>query len=163
MDKVDLIEDLTEPNLQTTFINFVKSKFEGKARETLPNRIERIGDIKTALKNGIKPENSKVIAGKIAALNVRNNDFPEFAKQAEELTDSLKRYLVVESITQNKAHKMVVKQTVSVCRLNAKSTLVKSILPSSVFKDTKEVVAKQLVEQTTEVKEQQVLSRWGQK
>ena len=83
MDKIDLIEDLTEPNLQTTFINFVKSKLDGKARETLPDRIERKADIKTALEKGIKPDNSKVIAGKIAALNVRNNVFTEFSKQVE--------------------------------------------------------------------------------
>ena len=119
MDKIDLIEDLTEPNLQTTFINFVKSKLEGKARETLPDRIERLGDIKTALKNGIKPENLKAIAGRIAALNVRNNYFTEFAKQADELAGSLKRSSVVEGITQNKAHEMTVEQTISVCRLNA--------------------------------------------
>ena len=76
-------------------------------------------DIKIALKNGIKPENFKIIAGKIAALNVRNNDLTEFTKQAEELADFLKRSLVLEGITQNRAHEMAVEQTISVCRLNA--------------------------------------------
>lgn len=53
---------------------------------------------------------------------------------------------------------MAIEQTVSVCRLNARSNLVKSILASSTFSDPKEVVAKLVVEQTTEIKEQQVLS-----
>lgn len=158
LDKIELIEDLTGPNLNTTFLNFVKSKLEAKAREALPDNISTVNDIKTALRDGIRPENSKVIAGKIAALSVKNNDFTDFAKQAEELADSLKRALVVEGITKAKAHEMAIEQTVSVCRLNARSTLVKSILASSVFKDPKEVVAKLVIEGTTEIKEQQVLA-----
>lgn len=158
LDKIDLIEDLTEPNLQATFTNFIKSKLDAKAREVLPDNVSTIDDIKTALRNGIKLENSKIIAGKIAALNVGNGNFSDFTKQVEELADSLKRALVMEGITKSKAHEMVIEQTVSVCRLNAKSTLVKSILASSVFKDPREVVAKLIVEETTEMKEQQVLA-----
>lgn len=158
LDKIELIEELTEPNLESTLISFVKSKLEAKAREVLPDKISSVEEIKIALKTGIKPDNSKVIAGKIAALTVRNSNYADFSKQAEDLADALKRSLILEGITKTKAHEMAIEQTVSVCRLNAKSTLVKSILASSTFSDPKEVVAKLVVEQTNEVKEQQVLS-----
>lgn len=158
LDKIELIEDLTEPNLQTTFLNFVKSKLEGKAREALPDNVMSVDELKNALRGKIKPDNSKIIAGKIAALNVRNGDYTEFSKQAEELADALKRSLVIEGITKNKAHEMAIEQTITVCRLNAKSDLVKSILASSVFSDPKEVVAKLVIEQTNETKEKQVLA-----
>ena len=75
---------------------------EGKAREALPENVNTIDSIKTALRNKIKPK-------------------------------------VVEGITKVKAHEMTVEQTVSVCRLNAKSSLVKSILASTAFSDPKDV------------------------
>lgn len=89
---------------------------------------------------------------------MRNNNYAEFAKQAEELADSLKRSLVIEGMTQVKAHELAIEQTVAVCRLNARSDLVKAILASTAFADPKEVVAKLVVEQTNESKEKQVLA-----
>ena len=80
------------------------------------------------LRSRIRPDSSKVVAGRIAALKVKSNDFQDFAKQAEELTEPLERSLVFEGITKEN---MAVEQTVSVCRLNSKSVLVKSTLASS--------------------------------
>ncbi|TMW46964.1 hypothetical protein DOY81_007956 [Sarcophaga bullata] len=111
--KITLIEDLTDENLNSTFIAFIKSKLEGKAREALPENVTTIETIKTALRTKIKPDNSKVVAGKIAALQIRNNNYAEFAKQVEELADALERSLVVEGITKANAHEMAVEQTVS--------------------------------------------------
>lgn len=158
LDKINLIEDLTEPTLQNTFLNFVKSKLDAKAREALPENISTINEIKIALRNGIKPESSKIVAGRIAALSVKDSNYVDFAKHAEELADALKRSLVIEGMTRDKAHEMAVEQTVSVCRLNAKSDLVKSILASSTFSDPREVIAKLVVEQANEAKEKQVLA-----
>ncbi|XP_036347507.1 putative uncharacterized protein DDB_G0283431 [Rhagoletis pomonella] len=50
-------------------------------------------------------------------------------------------------MTQSKAHEMAVEQTINVCRLNSRSDMVKSILASSTFSDSKDVVAKMIVEQ----------------
>lgn len=158
LDKIELIEDLTEENLKVTLIAFLKSKLEGKAREALPETVRTIDDIKTSLKTKIKPENSKVVAGKIAALHVKNNNYADFSKQAEELADALERSLVIEGMTKAKAHEMAIEQTVSVCRLNARTDLVKSILASTNFSDPKDVVAKLVVEQTNESRENQVLA-----
>ena len=50
LDKIDLIEDLTDTNLTVTLISFIKSKLEGKAREALPDKVNTIVEIKNALK-----------------------------------------------------------------------------------------------------------------
>lgn len=53
---------------------------------------------------------------------------------------------------------MAIDQTINVCRLNAKSGLVKSILASTYFTDPKDVVAKLIIEESNEIKEKQVLA-----
>ena len=53
---------------------------------------------------------------------------------------------------------MAVEQTFTVCRLIAKSSLVKSILYSTAFSDPKDVAAKLVVDQTNESNEKQVLA-----
>ena len=111
LDKIDLIEDLTDTNLTVTLISFIKSKLEGKAREALPDKVNTIDEIKNALKIKIKPDNSKVVAGKIAALQVRNSNYADFAKQTEELADDIERSIVIEGMTNTKAHEMAIEKT----------------------------------------------------
>ncbi|XP_036340475.1 putative uncharacterized protein DDB_G0278921 [Rhagoletis pomonella] len=157
IDKITLIEELSDESLTITFIAFLKSKLEGKARESIPTQIISVSQIKEALSNKIKPDNSKVVAGKIAALKVHNN-YSDFSKQVEELADALERTLIIEGMTQAKAHEMAVEQTINVCRLNSRSDMEKSILASSTFSDSKDVVAKMIVEHDNIVKERQVLA-----
>ncbi|XP_036319934.1 uncharacterized protein DDB_G0289917-like [Rhagoletis pomonella] len=158
IDKINLIEELSDESLTTTFIAFLKSKLEGKAREVLPSQIISVDQIKVALRSRIKPDNSKVVSGKIVSLHITNNNYADFAKRVEELSDALERSLIIEGMTQAKAHELAVEQTVNVCRLNSRSELVKSILASTTFTDSKDVVAKMIVEHNNEVKERQVLS-----
>ena len=115
INKIMLIEEIVEQKLVATFIAFVKSKSQGIAREALPDNINPIDDIIKALRARIKPDNSKDIVGRIAALHVRNGNFQEFSKQAEDLADALERSIVIESITKVKAQEIAVKHTVSVC------------------------------------------------
>ncbi|KAI8116606.1 hypothetical protein CVS40_11350 [Lucilia cuprina] len=133
LDKISLIEELTAPNLNICLISFIKSKLDGKAREVLPENILSIEEIKNSLRSKIKPDSSKVVAGRIASLNVRNNNYVDFSKNVEELADALQRSLVIEGITKVKAHEMAIEQTVNICRSNAKSDIVKAILASTVF------------------------------
>ena len=106
---------------------------QGIAREALPYNVNSIDDIIKTLRARIKPDNSKVIAGRIADLHVRNGNFLEFWKQVEDLADALKRSLLTEGITKVKAQEMAVAQTVSVCRLKSRTDLVKSILASTLL------------------------------
>ncbi|XP_036322148.1 uncharacterized protein DDB_G0287625-like [Rhagoletis pomonella] len=134
---------------------------EGKAREAIPTVVNSVRQIKDALRNSIKPDNSKVVAGKIASLHVINKNYTDFAERVEELSDALEHSLIIEGMTQSKAHEMAVEQTVNVCRLNTRSDLVKSMLSSTTFSDSKDVVAKIIVEQNNQVKERQVYNNNG--
>ncbi|XP_065370876.1 myb-like protein P [Calliphora vicina] len=158
IDKINLIEEITAPNLNTCLISFIKSKLDGKAREVLPNQIISTDQIKDILKNRIKPDSSIVVAGRIAALNIKQNNYTDFAKNVEDLADALERSLVIEGITREKAHEMAIDQTISVCRANAKSDMVKAILASTTFKEPKDVVAKLIIEDSNTENHSQVLS-----
>ena len=158
LDKVALIKELTSQKLVPTLIAFVKSKLQGKAREALPENITSLQQIVEALRSRIKPDSSKIVAGRITSLQVKDGDYQDFAKQAEDLADALERSLVIEGMTKEKAHEMAVEQTVSVCRINSKSDLVKTVLVATPFKDKKDVIAKMIVEQSTEMKKRQVLA-----
>ncbi|XP_036347513.1 conserved oligomeric Golgi complex subunit 2-like [Rhagoletis pomonella] len=81
--------------------------------------------------------------------------------RVEELSDALERSLIIEGMTQSKAHEMALEQTVNVCRLNTRSDLVKSFLSSTTLSDSKDVVAKMIVEQNNQVKERQVYNNNG--
>lgn len=50
LDKVSLIQELTDENMTSTFISFLKSKLEGKARDLLPATVNSVDEIKIALK-----------------------------------------------------------------------------------------------------------------
>ncbi|XP_017486442.1 PREDICTED: SWI5-dependent HO expression protein 3-like [Rhagoletis zephyria] len=158
-DSLSLIcqSDLADSESKEEFIDAKsEASLEGKAREAIPTEVNSVRQIKDALRNRIKPDNSKVVAGKIASLHVTNNNYTEFAKRVEELSDALERSVIIQGMTQSKAHEMAVEQTVNVCRLNTRSDLVKSILSSTTFSDSKDVVAKMIVEQNNQVKERQV-------
>ncbi|HBK82997.1 MAG TPA: hypothetical protein DDZ41_05275, partial [Flavobacterium sp.] len=100
IDAIELLDSIASNELKDTLILFVKTRLEGKAREIIPENPTSIQDIIKILKNKIKPENSKVVAGKIATLQIRNNDYAEFSKNVEELADALERTLVIEGMTQ---------------------------------------------------------------
>lgn len=92
------------------------------------------------------------------ALRLDKKQVQDFSKVAEELADSFKRSLIVEGITQAKANEMAIDKTIEMCRASAKNDLVKSILAASTFENTKEVIAKLVVETATDNTEKQVLA-----
>lgn len=157
LDKINLIQELTAPNLENCLISFIKSKLDGKAREVLPEELSSVEQIKASLKSRITPDNSKIVAGRFAALQIKNNCYEDFSKNVEDLADALQRSLIIEGITKEKAQEMVIEQTVSICRKNAKSVMVKAILASTVFKEPKDVVAKLIIEESTTERDHQVL------
>ncbi|XP_017474873.1 PREDICTED: homeobox protein 2-like, partial [Rhagoletis zephyria] len=138
--------DLADSESEEEFSD-VKSdaSLEGKARGAIPTEVNSVRQIKDALRNRIKLDNSKVVAVKIASLHVTNNNYTEFAKRVEELSDALERSLIIEGMTQSKAHEMAVEQIVN----------------STTFSNSKDVVAKMIVEQNNQVKERQVYNNNG--
>lgn len=158
VDSIEYLQIVTTDALKDTLFRFVKTKLAGKAKEVVPNDAQNIEAIINALKNKIKPDSSKVIAGRMMALRLDKKQVQDFSKNAEELADAFKRSLIVEGITQNKANEMSIDKTVEMCRASAKNDLFRSILAASSFENPKEVIAKLVVETATDNTEKQVLA-----
>lgn len=158
INSIELVKSVdTENQFAAQLKTFVLAKLEGKALECVPQD-DTLENILTALKANIKPENSKVIGGKMLSLRFTKNKASDFSAEAEKLADALQRSLIVEGIGQAKAKEMAIERTVEMCRQSAKSDLVKSVLASATFNDPKDVVAKLITEQNTHETELQVLS-----
>lgn len=158
INAVELIKSVdTEKSYGTQLKTFVLAKLEGKALESVPQE-GSLDDIIKALKEKIKPENSKVISGKMLSLRYNKNSASTFTAEAEKLADALQRTLIVEGISQTKAREMAVERTVEMCRQSAKYDLVKSVLAAATFTDPKDVIAKLITEQNTHETEKQILA-----
>lgn len=159
IDSINLLSSFATTNeLRNILVKIIVSKLEGKARECIladPNTVE---EIVNALKSKIKSESSKVIEGRMQALRTDRNSLQDFSKKAEDLADHLRRSLIMEGISANKAQEMTIDKTVEMCRASARSDLVKAILASTHFSEPKEVIAKFIVEINNDNKEKQVLA-----
>jgi len=159
IDSVNLLKALATTNELKEFLTtFILSKLEGKAREAIEGTPGSAQEIVENLKGKIKCESSKIIEGRMRALNADRTSISEFAKQAEDLAENLKRSLVMEGISSSKANEMTIEKTVEMCRQSARTDLVKSVLAATKFSDPKEVVAKYIIEINTESKERQILA-----
>lgn len=148
----------TTDELRETLRHFIFTRLSGSALEAIPENAANIAEIKTALKAKIKPDSSKVIAGRMMALKLDNRKIQDYSKQAEELAESFRRSLIVEGITQSKANEMTVDKTIEMCRASAKSNLVKSVLAAATFENSKEVIARLITETATDTSEKQVFA-----
>ncbi|XP_055307170.1 putative uncharacterized protein DDB_G0286901, partial [Sitodiplosis mosellana] len=154
---IELANTITKSDFKQHLIQFIKTKLEGRALETLPENVGTVEEIIQAIKGKIKPESSKVVLGRFLALRNERNAMSKFQEQAENLADELRRAYISEGMTHNLAEKTTIEKTVEMCRLSARTNLVKSILASSEFKEPKEVVAKLITETNTENNEVQIL------
>lgn len=157
---IELLTEMAEENgpLLTLLRKFILTKLEGYASEIMPTEINTIEVIVNTLKQKIKPENSKVVEGRMMALRADRGNLQDYAKKAEELADSLRRALVMDGIPLQKAEDMTIEKTIELCRSNAQNQVVKSVLASTKFSNPKEVIAKYVVESNTSRQEAQVLA-----
>lgn len=158
INSVELVKSVdTDKQFIEQLTTFVLAKLEGKALECVPQD-GTLENILKALKDNIKPENSKVISGRMLSLRFNKNSASNFSAEAEKLADALQRSLIVEGISQSKAKEMAVERTVEMCRQSAKSDLVRSVLAAATFNDPKDVIAKLITEQNTHETEKQILA-----
>lgn len=159
IDSVTLLKTIvtTEP-LRNVLKQCILSKLEGKARECIVGETNTIDEIIYLLKTKIKSEKSQVIEGRMQALRADRVSLQDFSQKAEELAENLRRSLIMEGITPEKAQEITVEKTVQMCRASARSDLAKSVLASTPFKEAKDVVAKFVIEINLENQEKQVLS-----
>lgn len=159
IDSIRLLETIADtPGLVTFLISFIKTKLDGRAREYITATDTTLEHIIGKLRSNIKPDSSKVLAGRILSLRLNINNQSDFADKAETLAEAFRRSLVIEGISNDKAIEMSIEKTVDLCRANARTDLVKSVLEASVFATPKEVVAKMLVQTDKAKYEHQVLS-----
>lgn len=156
--EVQLTKSVTDQANLPLLKQFIMTKLEGKALESVPINPETIDEIVDALKENIKPMSSKVIEGRMLSLKSNHNFIQDYTKQAEELAEAFQRALIDEGIPQPKAKEMTIDRTVEMCRSNAKNDLVKTILAASTFNDSRDVVAKFVVESTSATKDCQILT-----
>lgn len=157
INSIEILKEVVPDTLSAMFVRFIKSKLSGKALDIVPDATNSVNGIIGILKQKIKPDNSKVIAGRLLALRAEKANMTEFTDQAEKLADALQRSLIIEGISHEKAKEMTIEKTVELCRNATRSDLVKSILAASKFDSSKEVVAKYVVEANTEAREKQIL------
>lgn len=130
--------------LRAKLVTYVKGRLEGRARELIPDGEITIDELIEKLKHAIKPDNSKIIEARIASSHYSHLDQEEFATRAEKLTDALRRTLIIEGISPEKANEMTIDRMVQVCSRGTDSNVVKAILKASKFQTAKEVVAKMI-------------------
>lgn len=147
----------TSEELKSKLVIFVKARLEGRARELVTDEETTVEALIQKLRATIKPENSKIIEARISALHYSYAKQEEFASRAEELADALRRTLIIEGMTPDKANEVTIDKTVQLCRKSTHSDVVKAVLEATQFKTAKEVVAKLITSSDTCVKEKQIL------
>lgn len=159
INKINMVQRMCQHEGHEAILkDFIMSHVKGIASDILPAEPESIESIKSTLRAKIKPENSKVVKGKLMALKADRNNLTEYTKKAEQLAESLKRSLILENFPYENANKMVIEDTIDLCRANTNSVLVKAGLIGYQFKDAKEVLAKFIIESRRDVEEKQILS-----
>lgn len=158
LNSLKLMQEMAGDTHAALLISIVMTKLEGNAQDAVDPNSKTLDEIINALKGDIKPESSKVLEARLAALRFDRTKVQEFCKESEELAENLKRSLVIEGVTASKATEMVIDKTVEMCRACTRSDLVKAVLSATKYDNHKEVVAKLVLESSTEVKEKQVLA-----
>lgn len=145
--KIESIEILCENNDHTAIlIRNILANVKYRALDIMPKDPKTVDAITNVLKEKIKPEKSSIIEGRMMALKLDRTNFSDYTKKVEQLADKLKRSLIIEGMTQEKANELAVQKSIDLCKMNTKSTLVQSVLSSSKFDTPKEVVAKYILE-----------------
>lgn len=84
------------------------------------------------------------------ALKSDRNSLQNFQEKAEQLAEKLRLAYIYDKIPSDVARKMVVSKTVEMCKSQAKNEYVKTVIAATPFEDPKDVLAKFVVETTSE-------------
>lgn len=145
IDALELLKDLCEPANTGTFVKFVKTRLEGKAREAIGDA-DSIDTIINRLRATIKHDSSKVIEGRFLALRADKSSLFKFSERAEDLAEQLYRSLCNEGFGQEKAKEITIQKTIEMCRKSTRNDTVKAVLAATAFSEPKEVISKMIVE-----------------
>lgn len=161
VNSINLLKSI-DPTKANILKLFVQAKLIGKALECVRSDPASVDEIIADLEKYIKPDNSKVIEGRMQALRFSSNRAQEFTEQAEKLADALQRTLKIEGMTPEKAMEETVDRTVDMCRQSAHTDFIRSVLASTTFATPKDVLAKFVIESSKEKTEKQILTMRSQ-
>lgn len=146
IEDCELVESMAEEANKAHCLKFIKSKIVGRAREMLPEKIEKVSDMTDELKSKVKADSSAVIEGRLTALRVSKGNFTKFAEEAEKLADAFRRSLIGEGFAKAKADELTIKKTKELCRRTARNESVKGIIATTVCTTPAEVIATLITE-----------------
>lgn len=147
---IKLLQNMDTTNAHSDILKgVIMTKLQGVALECIPAdpTIEQIID---NLKKYIKSDSSEVIQGKLMALKADRTNLTDFASKAESLAEQFKRALILENIPKENATKMTTKAIAQLCRANARSTVVDTLMAGENFETAKDAIAKYIIETRTE-------------
>lgn len=160
---VELANEATAADQQGLLVKYIRTKLKGEAFDFVPENTPNATRAIALLKEKAKGDSSKVVIGRLLALRSDRTGMQKFQEQAEELCEKLKRAYIRDGMTEALANQTTIDKTVEMCRLSAKTQLVKSVLASTTFEKPKEVLAKFITEATTENTEAKILAFRGQR
>lgn len=156
LNGISLLQTMDEENEHEQILrDFILTKLQGIALECLPTN-PTITQIKEILPTKIKPDNSKIITGRMMAIQADKLNFTEFTNKTEALAEQLNRSFISEGIPMKIANELTIDRTIELCRANTSSGIVKSVLSSRKFENPKEVLAKFIIESRTELSERNI-------
>lgn len=155
---IELADSASAVNDQPNLVKFIRTKLTGPAVDYVPATTATAADAVRLIRDKVKGDNTQVVMGRLLALRSDKNSLQKFQEQAEELAEKLKKSYINDGIPHDVANKMTIDKTVEMCRLSARTPLVKSVLASTKFDEPKEVLAKFITEAATENTEVKILS-----
>lgn len=146
INSIELLKKLAvSDENKNILVCYIKTRVAGKAIECIEEENE-LDRVVLALKTNIKPENSKVIAGRLMALQADRANLTDFGKRAEILCESYQRSLILEGTSRKKAVEFTIDRAIELCKVNTTSDIMKAVLVSGRFEDASEVIAKYMIE-----------------
>lgn len=141
IDKVNIISEGTPDDMIAISLGVIKAKLTGRARDSIPTDCTTFAALIDNLRKFIRPDDIQIVKSRLVALRLQNNNYTEFAKKAEDLADSLFRALVDRRTPEDVARESVILETKVLCRANARTEGVKTIITGGKYKDAKECIA----------------------
>lgn len=155
---IELADSASEAADQANLVKFIRTKLTGPAVDFVPATTATAAEVIRLIREKVKGDNTQVVMGRLLALRTDKNSLQNFQTQAEELAEKLKKSYINEGIPHDLANRMTIDKTVEMCRLSARTPLVKSVLASTKFDQPKEVLAKFITEAAQENTEVKILS-----
>lgn len=155
---IELADSASNANNQENLVKYIRTKLTGPAVDYVPANTATAAAVVRLIREKVKGDNTQVVLGRLLALRTDKQSLQKFQEQAESLAEKLKKSYITDGIPHDLANKMTIDKTVEMCRLSARTPLVKSVLASSTFKQPKEVLAKFITEAAQESTEVKILA-----